>query len=617
MTATKFLECDWTLTDEEAKAQGRITVSQEWAIQRALEEQGGSDGVLIGDDPGFGKTVIGTEIALRSSGKRGLFIALPDTHDQWYDCIVAQSDGQVVPLVMNGADAEGRENFARFRRGEPGFYIAGSAFLTTHDWESRRVPNPAFRAANNPRNGAGYREPRYVFKRVKTSNPSKGLVKGDLILKERKAAAWRTTAFTLDTVDAPVAVETAKQAGMIGPAAEPVLDTQPHHREIYRRAAMKKNPLDFIVFDEVQAIANKWSQGNRTVRSMGDAFKVSMSGTWFLNEIDNMWTIARYTWPGLDEDGNQYVVSNHEMWREEFLTREVVLDEDGDPVYRGGKVVKKIAGEKEPGAFVDTLPCYIRRETSEQPPEPEIIYVDPTPQQAAQMEELKADLMTWVDNWQGQEEPLVVDIPSQLHMRLRQLTIAELSLDDEGGVFFADTAASAKLTPIRALLEQVWAGQNVAIFTDSKIGAKFLERRMRAAGVDARAWHGDKTKTERRALKKQFLAGEFPYLISTIQSFGTGLDGFQKVCDKVIWISEADGNPALNRQAIARYFRPGRLKRAVLRQDPVTGIWGDALVDDFVHAKIVMRNSVDVESLQSLIHKSWVVRSSLALTTAA
>ena len=603
--AIKFLPCDWSLTDEEARAQGRITPDQEWAILRILEERGRSRGVILADEQGGGKTLMGTEAALRGGFERVLFIGLPNTHDQWVERIALQSDGQVQARVMNGSKA-GKENLARFLAGEPGFYVAGSHYLTTQDFQSEPLYWDEARAVETLKRSANTRP---LFKIVHKT--------GDMELRDRKRGRFAGELTLVDREEGAIGpayepwIETVTDVGVIGPAQEPVRKTKSVHQEFYRRK-LKKHPLDLIVFDEMQLIANKHAPTRRTILSMSgeQTFRLGMSGTWFHNDVDNMFSGSRWVWPGVDpETGRSYVESNHRNWRELWLTTEVVVDEDGWPIKRNGRQVERVTGEKELGAFVASLPCYIRRESLIPIPEAEVILIDPLPRQKEQMEDLQRDLLTWVMTWDGEEEPLVVDMPPELHTRLRQAALAELSFDDQGNVAMADDAESAVLAPLHGLLTRAWPGQQVAVYTDSKVFAKFVERRMRAAGANARAWHGDLTKKQRAELKEAFIAGEVQYLIATIQSFGTGIDGLQKACDKVIWLSEADGNPALNAQAIRRFLRPGMILRAI-------GADGQP-VSDFRHVKVIVKDTPHETGMQTLIHRAWMIRASLAAPTAA
>jgi hypothetical protein len=557
---------------------------QEEAIDLALSQIGTSNGILIGDEPGAGKTLIGVEFVLQAmrlyGWKRVLIIGLADTHAQWSERLLAQSDGAVEARIMNGTKA-GREQYEAFMKHEPGVYVASSHFLVEKDWESE----PQFSYVTQPDNSV---KKWPLFKVVKKT--------GLMELKPRPEAEWVTqTVFPPSPAEWTARTEVIAKPAMIGPAAEPVRVRKSVRKGVFARFTRK--PLDAVLFDEVHAIANRKSHGRQTILSIKAGYRMAMSGTWFLNSPANMWSITRWVWPGVNPaTGLPYVETAFDRWKKQFMEIEEVRGKGGKVLETArGAAITKVTGERNPGEFVRTLPAYRRIENEDRVPEPLIIEVDPTPVQAAQMEELKADLMTWVMGWDGEEAPLVVDMPMILRMRLRQIAVAELSLDAEGKVYFTDDAKSAKLGPLRYLLEERWAGQQVGIYLESKIGAHFVTQRMQRAGASARAWTGDLSKPERAELKRAFIAGEFQYLIGTIQSMGTGIDGLQTVCNKVAWIQEADGNPALNDQAIARYFRPGRTLEN----------------GGFEHVKIIMRNSVDVESMQTLVNKAWAMRTAM------
>lgn len=491
---------------------------QEEAIELALSQmgEGRSNGCLIGDEPGAGKTTVAAEVILRAGWQRALIIALPDTHTQWADRLAAQSDGETLARICNGTSRIGRENFEAFMKGEPGIYVAGADFLRQKDWEMREIDG------------------------------------------KRKSV-------------------------------------RVNH---YRRTHTK--PLDGIIFDECHAIANKKSKTRATVWSIKANFRLAMSGTWARNDPANMWSVAKYVWPGEDPTtGEFYVINSFGDWSEKYLTSEVVYANGRAVLDTRGNPVRRMTGEKIPGEFVGTLPAYRRLENEDRVPEAEVIYVKPTPEQEQQLADLEQDFLTWVVNWEGEDEPLVADIPIVLQTRMRQACIAALSFDEDGGVTFAPDAASAKLGPIRGLIEGPFKEQPVAIYTDSKIGAHFIAQRMRGAGLDARAWTGDLSKAERVEFKRGFLAGEFDYIVATVQSFGTGLDGFQLRCNKVIWVSEANGDNALNEQAIARFFRPGRMME----------------YGGFAHVKLLLDTpgSPDVHTFERLLEKGRAIRAAMTL----
>lgn len=543
---------------------------QEDDIETMLGEVGASDGALCANDMGHGKTLVGAEVILRGMARFGwsriLLIALPNTHDQWVECVRDQSDGTVQPLVMDGTD-EGKANYAAWMKHQPGVYIAGSDYLREKDWESQLQYDATTGAP--------------LWKMDKKT--------GQRELKDR-----------------PVTKEGAKKPAprSIGPAQEPVQLRKTIRRHKFTRFARK--PLDAIIFDEVQSIANRKSKTRQTILSIKAGYLAAFSGTWFLNKVENQWSIGRWVWPGYRSDGEPYVETNHSRWRERFLMQEEITGKGGKVLQSSdphGGALKKVTGEKIPGEFASTLPCYIRRENTIKVPEPLVLEVAPLPEQKRQMEELRADLMAWVMSREGVEVPLVVELPILLRLRLRQVSIAALSIVGEWPneqIVMDPDAEAAKLAPLRYLLEERWRGHAAAIYTESKIGAYFLAQRLRRAGASVALWTGDLSKKQRDELKAEFIGGQHQYLIATIQSIGVGVDGLQKVCNKVAWISEADGNPSANDQAIRRFRRHG-----FLVTDP------DHPDGGFEHAKIILDDPLDKEGLQTLIDKAWAMRMAL------
>ena len=508
--------------------------AQEEAIRLALSQIGASNGFLLGDEGGAGKTTVASEVILRAGwGVTGqvLIIALPNTHSQWVERLALQSDGTIEARVCNGSTVKGKASFEAFQHGEPAVYVAGADYLRQKDFEMQ----PAFDGNGQPK------------------------------------------------------MVTDKKTGLQVQARRSV------RLNAYRRTYRK--PLEAVIFDETHQISNRKSKTRKTIYSIKSGYRLAMSGTWMRNDPANMWSIATYVWPGDDPaTGLPYVDEGEEGgywgWAKRYLELETVYGASGRAVQDArGEPVKKVLGEKVPGEFVATLPAYRRLENEDRVPDPLIFEVDPTPEQAAQLADLEADFLTWVRNWDGDHEPLVADIPIVLMTRMRQVAVAALSFGQDGEVAFAPDAASAKLAPLRYLVEERWKGQPVAIYTSSKIGAKFIEARMRAAGVDARAWTGDLSKTARQELKEAFIAGEFPYFIATVQSVGVGVDGLQKVCNKVVWIDKPVGDPTVAEQAIWRFFRPGRTEAH----------------GGFEHVELRMRNSLDEQTAKALLAKALAV----------
>lgn len=445
--------------------------------------------VLIGHDMGKGKTTLACEFIIQGGFTRTLTVGVKDTFGQFNERIEAQSDGTHKMLRLD-ATKPGEANFKAFIAGEPGHYFAGSQFLTTRDWAS--VP--------------------------KTNLQGETLTRIDAT----KAGLTGTATFV---VSAAGEVRATKAL------------TEPKHLGIFK----KMKPVDALIVDEVHVFANRKAVGRKTLLTIKNGFKVAMSGTWYGNKVENMWSITRWLWPELIE-GNFF------SWRNTWCEVETVY-------LRGGETTSKTTGEVTPGAFVASLPLYIRSEADEQPPAAQVAYVDLTPAQRAQYDELEADLLTWLDSREG-PAPLVIDFPIALRTRLRTAALGEMSFDDNGEINFALDCKSSKLAILKPILDK-WGDQPVIIGTDSKRFAKVTVARMRALGYNAVEWSGDVSSKKRDEIKAAFLAGTIQYIVAVIPSMSTGLDGFQTVCSKLVILSETE-NQIVGAQFIARLFRPGR-----------------------------------------------------------
>lgn len=493
---------------------------------------------LVADEVGFGKTLIASEVALRAEWTRVLIIGIVDTLKQWDETIQRQSAGAAPRLRKLDSTKAGRANFEDFLAGAEGFFFAGIQWLQAQDFQ-------------------------YRDKLDDEGNP---------IEKINKKTGEPTGKFERERV---------------------------HLRTFAKMSARKSGGLDAVIYDEAHQSCNYKSITRRTLMTLRgrdgeQAFKIGLSATWSGNSFENAWSIPNWLWPDL--------IPPYWEWRDTWVKLVPAKNADGKDVYVGGKQIMEVAGEKEPaGTFAKSLPLYLRREQDDRPPEALKVYVDSTPEQAGQYAELKADLMTWAMGWEGEREPLVIDIPPALRMRLRQVALAELSLDEAGGVVFAPEAKSAKLQALKGLLEH-WGDQPVVLFTDSKLFANLTAARMKAAGYSVEAWTGDTSREDRQRIKEAFIAGEIQYIVGTVQSMGTGLDGLQLVCSKAIWLSVPDGDPKLYTQALGRVFRPGRTMQ----------------YGDFQHVQLLMRDSLDVETLDRLLAKGRMIQDSIgAAATAA
>jgi superfamily II DNA/RNA helicase len=204
------------------------------------------------------------------------------------------------------------------------------------------------------------------------------------------------------------------------------------------------------------------------------------------------------------------------------------------------------------------------------------VEVDISATQRKHYKELEEEAITWLDN-----NPLAIDIPAVLNMRLRQICLAVPSVrqdwvrkkDKETGlwmdawgdvVWFEDDAKSTKIDVVKEILSDLHAEhpEPVVIFTDSRVFATICTKQLQAAGYRARQFVGGMS-TEEREWKKTQFGKKFDVLVCTLQTVAEGTDGLQHISANEIWVN-VSWSPLINTQGAGRLSRQGQ-KRQVNR----------------------------------------------------
>lgn len=306
---------------------------------------------------------------------------------------------------------------------------------------------------------------------------------------------------------------------------------------------------DLTIYDEVQAVSNRYSQGFTCLSQIKTGYRLAASATYNGNKFSGAWPVTRWLWPKdrnpnipYDPEApykNLYVDNSEMRWIATWCKTKTNIFK-----YSGFEVT----GEREPGAFVSSLPCYIRMEAKRTPYITRKCYVDLTPTQRKMYDQMEQQSLAWLD-----EHPLVAEVPIVQRTRLRQMTLAEVSFDDEGGVTFSDDCESSKIDALEKIVYKHHPGEPVFILTDSQKFAAVVAARL---GSLAREWSGKTSAKERDKIKAAF-GDEVRYIVAVIPAVAEGLDGLQKVCNVEVWLSESTDN-MLNIQAEGRLNRRGQ-----------------------------------------------------------
>ena len=302
-----------------------------------------------------------------------------------------------------------------------------------------------------------------------------------------------------------------------------------------RSAVWTKQP-DIVLFDEAHRSQNRHSKTYKTLKQIKAPMKISMSGTPTGNSFEGAWAVTKWLWP--DKIDNYY-----HLWKGRWCELEY---DHFDP--SGTKVV----GEKNPGAFFNSLPCYIRLESEiDVSLVEEQVFVEISAIQRRAYEKLEKDMIVWIEN-----NPLVIEFPVTLRTRLRQATLGMFSVTDEGEVIFKDDCKSTKLEVLEDILQNQIDGESALILTDSRKFANVICARIPGAVP----WHGEVSQSKREEYKVNFISGEVKYVVAVISAIAEGVDGLQHATRNIVWVSRSD-NRILNEQAMKRVHRHGQTRQ--------------------------------------------------------
>lgn len=305
-------------------------------------------------------------------------------------------------------------------------------------------------------------------------------------------------------------------------------------------AAFSPN-IDFMAYDECARWANYKSAGWRMMKKMKPKYKMALSATPAGNKFSGMFTITHWLWPRLE--------GHDSYWK--FVADHCETHED----YFSGVVVD---GEKNPGHYVSSLPCYVRLEKDFGPVVEDTIYVELSKRERKVYDEFEKNLIAWIE-----DNPIVAKFPIVKRVRLRQMTLGEVAYDAEADtVTFDDTMKSTKYDTLVGLIEEN-ADEPMVIFTDSQKYAHIVTEHLKRDGYRAAEWSGNVSETAREAVKEGFMDGtQYDYIVATVASIGEGVDGLQHRARFMVWLSRSDNNQ-LNMQAFRRLYRRGQERQVV------------------------------------------------------
>lgn len=339
-------------------------------------------------------------------------------------------------------------------------------------------------------------------------------------------------------------------------------------RELFRTKDWSNIHLDFFVYDECHALANRYSKGFKAAKAVKAEYMVLQSATWFGASFEGAWAIARLLWP-------EKIDRSYHRWLDEWAA--TVYDH-----FAPGN--KKVTGEKVPGAFANSLPSYIQlKARNAHEPVFEDVYVDLHPAQRKLYDKWEKDMVAFLESG-----VMVADIPVVKRIRGRQLTLGVCDVTAEDKVVFTPDAPSSKFDALKEMLADM-PNEQVLITSDSALFVREVARRL---GEDAFAWHGGATQEAREDAKRRFEAGTLKYIVAQSASISEGISGLQFASHILINLSKSD-NVVLHEQLIGRLNRTGQTRQVIVYNIMARDSYDDPQADTLLSKKLKMTSSME------------------------
>lgn len=308
--------------------------------------------------------------------------------------------------------------------------------------------------------------------------------------------------------------------------------------QLFQRIEWNAKNIDVFVWDECHALANRNSKTFKAAKKFRSVpYKLGLSATPAGSKFEGFWSVSKFLFP--HEIDNSFW-----RWVSKWATTEY------DPY-----VYKKVTGEQNPGAFVNSLPGYT------QMPSPHVgevthkyIDVDLNQKQLKAYKLLENESIAFYD-----DNPEFVELPAVLYTRLLQSTLATPKITswvDEFGenrstAEFPPETTSSKADIFFDLLKSI-GKENIVVFSHSRIFIEYLHNKLQQKNYRSKVFDSK----DAANIMEQF-GEEFTILLGTQQSMSTGLDGLQHKCHIDVYFSLND-NPVLNKQAFGRIDRMGQ-----------------------------------------------------------
>jgi SNF2 family DNA or RNA helicase len=301
------------------------------------------------------------------------------------------------------------------------------------------------------------------------------------------------------------------------------------------------------IFDECHKLKGRKSRMTKAAKKLSIPYLTDMSGSPATDRPQDLWSILNHLKPK--------TYSSFWKFFEEYVDYEVQYPQGyrktvgpADNWYKKGlPAIQPFYTRRLKEDVLENLPSKIYHK----------IYVDLSPTQRRIYNEMRDEMITWIEDKEAQGEmalaaPAVI---AQLQ-RLQMIAIGTPYFNDVGKIGLTDP--SSKVDAVIEILQENESEQFV-VFSQFKQPLKILKNRLDKERLTYGSFTGDDPQRFREIHKREFIAGKRQHLLGTIGSGGVGVDGLQHAACNVIFI-DRNWSPMLNEQAEDRLHRGGQTK---------------------------------------------------------
>lgn len=317
------------------------------------------------------------------------------------------------------------------------------------------------------------------------------------------------------------------------------------HWEGMRLIASDLNKLHWfhVIADEVHRAKNRKTQTTKALKSIAAEYKTGCSGTPADDMPLDLWSILNWLYP-------TYYRS---YWK--FVQHYAVFEETTN--WGTGQTFRKFAGvQNQQSLHEEMKPWFVRRRKKDvlkDLPEKtyQDVWVDLYPQQRKAYDEMKEDMITWVQS-QDQNVPVVAAVVIAQLTRLQQFALGYMQPTEDGKWTIGDP--SSKLDAAIEIIKDN-PNEQFVIFSQFKSPLMMLGRRLDKLKIPHGLYTGDVKKQDRDKLVNDFQAGKVRVFMGTIAAGG---EGITLTAARTEIFLDRSWKPSKNMQAEDRCHRIGQ-----------------------------------------------------------